>query len=390
VTVIYTINSYTVTFADQDGTIIDTQTVEHGSPATAPDDPERVGYSFTGWDREFENITGDLTVTATYAINEYTVTFVDHDGTVLKTQIVEHGSAATAPAEPERAGYAFNGWDTCFSEVKSDLMVTAKYIDQLLAGIRDLIDSAGVRTRPGYTAAIVEWDDYWNSFLAALSDAEQLYAELEEMELLTEEQILSVTAAEKDLQRTVEIIDGIEDFDLALGGRVSPKGLVETVYERSLVADEFQPGRIRCYYERESGKFSWMLSGFVQEQGLYEGTTGTGMNPGLQNVMLSESIVKLQSGEHVINIYKADGTRKTKGELENDGIALATHWLEQAEITSWFYASLVGLVEDCKLIGRTSDGVESYSVSLDAPLGRQFKVLCRHGCRRQTGPTPPR
>jgi uncharacterized repeat protein (TIGR02543 family) len=359
ITVTYTINRYTVTFVDHDETVFDTQMVDHGGAAVAPTDPEREGYTFTGWDQEFDKVTGDLTVTAVYVINEYTVTFVDYDGAVLDTQTVEHGSAAAAPADPEREGYAFNGWDTCFEAVESDLTVTAKYIDQLLVGIRNLIDRSKGRTRPGYTAALEEWDLYWGDFSTALEEAEQLYAELEGAVSLTEEQKLSVIDAEKDLQRAVEILDGIEDFDLALGGREHPKGLVETVYERSLVSsDGYQPGRMRCYYEKESGKFSWMLSGFVQEQGLYEGTTGTGMNPGLQNVMLSDSIVKLQSGELVVNIYHPDGTRKTKTELENNGIALATYWLEQAEITHWIYKSLVGLVEDCKLIGRTSDGTE--------------------------------
>ena len=229
----------------------------------------------------------------------------------------------------------------------------------MLAGIKELIESAETRTRPGYTDGIAEWDQYWNDFIMALGNANQIYEELEEADPLTGEQITSVTAAKKDLQRAVEILDGIEDFDLALEGREHPKGLVETVYERSLVdTDNFQPGRIRCYYEKESDKFYWMLSGFVQEQDLYDGTTGTGMNPGLQNVMLSESIVKLQSGEHIIYIYKPDGTRKTKTELETDGIALATYWLKEAGISPWIYANLVGLVEDCKLIGSTSDGVE--------------------------------
>ena len=359
VTVTYTINRYTVTFVDHDGTLLETQTVEHGSDATTPSDPEREGYTFTGWDKVFAGVTGDLTVTAVYVINEYTVTFVDHDGTVLETQTVEHGSAATAPDGPEREGYTFTGWDTCFAEVKSDLTVTAKYINQVLAVLKEMIESAETRTRPGYTDGIAEWDFYWNGFIMALGNANQIYEELEEADPLTGEQITSVTAAKKDLQRAVEILDGIEDFDLALGGREHPKGLVETVYERSLVdSDNFQPGRIRCYYEKESGKFYWMLSGFVQKQGLYEGTTGTGMNPGLQNVMLSESIVKLQSGEHVVEIYDKDGNRKNKTELENEGIALATYWLTEANITTWIYASLVGLVEDCKLIGRTSDGVE--------------------------------
>ena len=57
----------------------------------------------------------------------YTVTFKDHDGKVLKTQKVESGKAATAPANPTREHYNFAGWDKSFSNVTSDLVVTATY-----------------------------------------------------------------------------------------------------------------------------------------------------------------------------------------------------------------------------------------------------------------------
>ncbi len=67
--------SYTVTFNDWDGTTLKTETVEHGSAATAPADPTRTGYTFTGWDVAFDNVTSDLTVTAEYEINTYSVTF---------------------------------------------------------------------------------------------------------------------------------------------------------------------------------------------------------------------------------------------------------------------------------------------------------------------------
>ena len=56
-----------------------------------------------------------------------TVTFVDWDGTVLKSQQVEVGTAATAPANPARNGYNFIGWDVDFSNITEDITVTAQY-----------------------------------------------------------------------------------------------------------------------------------------------------------------------------------------------------------------------------------------------------------------------
>lgn len=58
---------------------------------------------------------------------EYTVTFKDWDGTTLKTQTVNYGSAATAPPNPSRTGYTFTGWDKSFSSITADLVVNAVY-----------------------------------------------------------------------------------------------------------------------------------------------------------------------------------------------------------------------------------------------------------------------
>ena len=127
VTAQYEINTYTVTFKDWDGTELKTQEVQHGGDAEAPADPTRVGYTFTGWDKEFTNITADLVVTAQYEINTYTVTFKDWDGTVLKTQEVQYGGDAEAPADPTRVGYTFTGWDKAFTNITADLVVTAQY-----------------------------------------------------------------------------------------------------------------------------------------------------------------------------------------------------------------------------------------------------------------------
>lgn len=58
----------------------------------------------------------------------FTVTFVDWDNTVLKTETVQENGAATPPANPTREGYTFNGWDKPFNNVISNLTVQATYI----------------------------------------------------------------------------------------------------------------------------------------------------------------------------------------------------------------------------------------------------------------------
>ena len=120
---------FTVTFQDWNGTVLKTEQVEQGKSATAPADPVREGYTFIGWDKSFSNVQSDLTVTAQYEKNVvyYTVTFLDWDGTTLKTEQVEQGKSATAPADPIREGYTFIGWNKDFSNVQSNLTVTAQY-----------------------------------------------------------------------------------------------------------------------------------------------------------------------------------------------------------------------------------------------------------------------
>ncbi|MDR0853430.1 MAG: InlB B-repeat-containing protein [Clostridiales Family XIII bacterium] len=121
------INSYTVKFVDFDNSVLKTQPVDYNKNATAPANPTREGYAFTGWDRSFTGIKANLTVKAQYKLNTYAVKFVDFDGRAIDTQVVGHGSGATAPANPTREGYTFTGWDNTFSNITSELTVTALY-----------------------------------------------------------------------------------------------------------------------------------------------------------------------------------------------------------------------------------------------------------------------
>lgn len=124
----WTINSYTVTFMDGK-TVLKTEKVQHGSAATAPEVPEQDGKTFSKWDKGFSNVTSDLTINAVYDVDTFTVTFKDGD-TVLSIQTVEYEAAATAPDTARLSppeGMHFSEWDKDFSRVTEDMEVFAVY-----------------------------------------------------------------------------------------------------------------------------------------------------------------------------------------------------------------------------------------------------------------------
>ena len=58
----------TITFVDGlNNEIIEEQAVQIGKDAVAPEPPEHDGYKFSGWDRAFTSVQGDMTVTALYS-----------------------------------------------------------------------------------------------------------------------------------------------------------------------------------------------------------------------------------------------------------------------------------------------------------------------------------
>ena len=127
VTASYTINTYTVTFNKEDGTKISDVTVNHGTAwadVTKPEAPAKEGYTFKEWTGAPETVTADVTVTASYTVNKYTVTFNKEDGTKISDVEVDYGTAwddVTKPEAPAKEGYTFKEWTGAPETVTADV-----------------------------------------------------------------------------------------------------------------------------------------------------------------------------------------------------------------------------------------------------------------------------
>lgn len=121
--------TFLVTFADWDGTQLKIMAVSYNGTAVPPSDPTRAGYDFVGWDRALDKIHSNITITAVYA-EYHTVTFLNADETVLKTEQVSDGHDATPPSNvsfPHSGDYTFSGWDGAYTNITHDKTLMAQF-----------------------------------------------------------------------------------------------------------------------------------------------------------------------------------------------------------------------------------------------------------------------
>ena len=125
------INQYTVTVKPENGEADITITQDYGTAIAAPADPTREGYTFTGWDRDIPATmpAENMTVTAKWKVNQYTITFDTNGGSEITPITQDYGTAITAPASPTREGYTFIGWDKAIPATMpaENMTITAKW-----------------------------------------------------------------------------------------------------------------------------------------------------------------------------------------------------------------------------------------------------------------------
>ena len=125
------INRYTITFDTAGGSEVAPITQDYGTTITAPANPTKTGYTFAGWDKTIPTTmpAGDMTITARWQVNQYTITFKPENGgqdIVIKQ---DYGTAITAPANPTKTGYTFAGWDKTIPTTMpaGDMTITARW-----------------------------------------------------------------------------------------------------------------------------------------------------------------------------------------------------------------------------------------------------------------------
>jgi len=133
----YTRQSYNVVLQNESGNTVSTKAVKYGDSYT-PDVSklEKPGYTIIGltdgktsYELSGFVVKENMTLKPIYQKKSYTVTFVDINGNVIKTQEVAYGENAIAPNAPVVAGKEFTGWDKVFTNVTTPLTVKAMYKD---------------------------------------------------------------------------------------------------------------------------------------------------------------------------------------------------------------------------------------------------------------------
>ena len=144
-----------VTFCNWDGTVLYSANVKDGESAvyrgTTPVRAKGLDYTytFTGWDKQLNNVHSDTTYVAVFKavpIPRYTVTFKNWDGTVLYTSTVRVGESAVygglTPTKPsdDTYNYTFSGWDKWTGYITADTVFTAVFTPSLINVVRNIHD----------------------------------------------------------------------------------------------------------------------------------------------------------------------------------------------------------------------------------------------------------
>jgi uncharacterized repeat protein (TIGR02543 family) len=139
----WTINTYTVTYNVDGGSVVANSSVNYNQTLTTPVEPTKVGYTFAGWYTDAEKtqafvfttpVVDNMTLYAKWTILSYEATFNLPEGDPIVLTF-EHGDTIVPPTARQIEGYTFVGWffDEAFTQplngggIDDDCDLYAKY-----------------------------------------------------------------------------------------------------------------------------------------------------------------------------------------------------------------------------------------------------------------------
>ena len=127
VTGTYSINSYKLTYLIDDKVYKEIM-CEYEATITPESVPEKEGYTFNGWsDIPTTMPAHDVTITGTFSINSYKLIYMVDD-VEYKSYDVEYEATITPIAEPTKEGYTFSGWNEIPATMPAyDVIVTGTF-----------------------------------------------------------------------------------------------------------------------------------------------------------------------------------------------------------------------------------------------------------------------
>lgn len=145
----WTAKQYNITYEADGGDTTGLPTTHTYGTDTTIGTPTKTGYTFAGW---LVNGTGtahtsltlgatefadNITLTATWTVNQYTITFDSDGGTAVASITQDYATTVTPPANPTKEGYTFTSWS---SEIPTtmpaeNLTVTAQWTPSVIGGV---------------------------------------------------------------------------------------------------------------------------------------------------------------------------------------------------------------------------------------------------------------
>ena len=113
-----------------------TDSIKHGHSITLIDIPEKEGYTFSGWSEVPATMpAGDITITGSFSVNYYTLTYMV-DGEEYKTEQIAYGDSVVLIDAPVKENYIFSGWSGAPVMMPAeDVTITGSFVYTSVSGV---------------------------------------------------------------------------------------------------------------------------------------------------------------------------------------------------------------------------------------------------------------